>query len=287
MILLAESGSTSTNWRLVSPTLKIIITQVDTKGLNPFHVSKDEIIAVIEQLVVPAVLQSVTLDKVSSIYFYGAGCSNDSKKEIIASVLKMIFQNAAIIVDHDVLASAIACCGDDVGIACILGTGSNSCVYDGKNIVKTLPSLGYILGDEGSGTHIGKEFLQLLLKNKLPSHLLEAFNKKYQLTALDILNHIYQKEKPGVFIAGFASFVIDNIEEQSMYNIVHHSFNSFFDEFILPYPESKSYPINFVGSIAALLSDILKDIGSKRNLFVNNIVRYPIDALVDYHLNKF
>ncbi len=286
MILIAESGSTSTNWRLLSPTLKTIISQTDTNGLNPFHVSKEEITTVIAQMVLPIILKYTTLDKVLRIYFYGSGCSTDNKKEIIASSLKMIFQNAAIIVEHDTLASAIACCGDDMGVACILGTGSNSCVYDGKSIIKTLPSLGYMLGDEGSGSHLGKGLLQLFLKNKLPMHLLDAFNSKYNLSSLDILNHLYQKEKPGVFIASFASFVIDNVQDESMLNIVSDSFHAFFDEFVLPYPESKFYPINFVGSIAALLKDILKVVGKEKGLVINNIVRYPIDALAEYHLNK-
>jgi len=286
MILIADSGSTSTNWRLLSPILKATITKVDTKGLNPFHRSVEEIITIIQQELNPHLIPYSNPDEIKEIYFYGSGCSEIIKQEIIHSCLQQIFQNAAIIVDHDTMASAIACCGDDIGIACILGTGSNSCVYDGKNIIKTLPSLGYMLGDEGSGTHLGKGLLQLFLKNKLPKPLLDAFEIKYNLTSLDVLDHLYRKEQPGNFISSFAPFIIEQIADASMQKIVNDSFNAFFDEFILPYSESTSYPINFVGSIAALLSDNLRMIGKQRGLFINRIVRYPIDSLADYYLNK-
>ncbi|MDD3281203.1 MAG: ATPase [Bacteroidales bacterium] len=286
MVLIADSGSTSTNWRLLSPIHKSSICNINTIGLNPFHVSEEEIIDVIQNQVKPQIIQKVSFDEIKKIYFYGSGCSTLNKQELIKKCIRLIFQNAEVIVDHDTMASAIAGCGDDIGIACILGTGSNSCVYDGKTIVKTLPSLGYMLGDEGSGTHIGKGLLQLVLKEKLPIELLKLFNEKYKLNPLDILNHLYRKEKPGSFISSFAPFVIENIEHKTMISIVHNSFTTFFDEFILPYPESATYPINFVGSIAALLSNHLIEIGKEKQLYIHNIIQYPIDALEVYHLNK-
>lgn len=286
MILIADSGSTSTNWRLLSPILNSSICNINTKGLNPFHVSEEEIIDVIRNQVKPQILQKISLDEIKKIFFYGSGCSTLNKQDLVKKSILLIFQNAEVIVDHDTMASAIAGCGDDIGIACILGTGSNSCVYDGKTIVKTLPSLGYMLGDEGSGTHLGKGLLQLVLKEKLPIELQTLFNEKYNLSSLDILNHLYRKEKPGSFISSFAPFVIENIEHKTMRSIVRHSFNAFFDEFVLPYPESTTYPINFVGSIAALLSSHLIEIGKEKQLFINNIIQYPIDALEVYHLNK-
>lgn len=286
MLLIADSGSTSTNWRLLSPTHKTTICKIDTIGLNPFHLSEEEIIHVLEKDLISTLLLHVSIDKINHIYFYGSGCSTENKKMLIKKCIRSIFQNADVIVEHDTIASAIACCGNDIGIACILGTGSNSCVYDGKNIVKTLPSLGYMLGDEGSGTHIGKSLLQVVLKNKLSSHLQATFNEKYNLSSLDILNHLYRKEKPGAFIASFAPFVIEHIYDEAMISIVRNSFNAFLDELVLPYPESATYPINFVGSIAALLSDILKEVGYSKQLFINNIVQYPIDSLVNYHMDK-
>ncbi|MDY0015352.1 MAG: ATPase [Bacteroidales bacterium] len=286
MVLIADSGSTSTNWRLLSPTHKSSICNINTIGLNPFHVSEEEIIDVIQNQVKPQIVQKVSFDKIQKIYFYGSGCSTLNKQELIKKCICLIFQNAEVIVDHDTMASAIAGCGDDIGIACILGTGSNSCVYDGKTIVKTLPSLGYMLGDEGSGTHIGKGLLKLVLKEKLPIELLKLFNEKYKLSSLDILNHLYRKEKPGAFISSFAPFVIENIEHKTMISIVRNSFTAFFDEFILPYPESATYPISFVGSIAALLSNRLIEIGKEKQLYIHNIIQYPIDALEVYHLNK-
>ncbi len=283
MILIADSGSTSTDWVLLSPTLKTIICKIKTQGLNPFHKSYDEILNILNTDLKPQLILDSPIRK---IYFYGSGCSQEGEKNILRKALKTISQNASIFVDHDTMASAIACCGDDMGIACILGTGSNSCVYDGKSIVKTLPSLGYMLGDEGSGTHLGKGLLSLFLKNKLSSDLLNAFHQRYALSSSDVLEHLYRKDKPGAFIASFAPFVMDYKEEKSMNGIIYHSFNSFFDEFILPYPESETYPINFVGSIAFLLSKELKEIGSKRGFNVNRIVRYPIDSLAEYHLYR-
>lgn len=281
MILIADSGSTTTNWRLLSyPTGTI--AKIDTKGLNPYHLTENEILTVLKYSLYP-VIKDYSIDKV---FFYGSGCSNDNKKEIIKQCLLTICPNACITVDHDIMASAIASCGNDMGIACILGTGSNSCVYDGKNIIKTLPSLGYMLGDEGSGTYIGKRLLTLYLKNQLPEHLHHLFFEKYGFTSLDILNRLYQKEKPGAFISQFAQFVYENIKEECMQNIVRISFRNFFDELVLPYPESKTYPINFVGSIAAMFSEILKEVGKEKSLFIQHIVRYPIEALTDYHLKK-
>jgi glucosamine kinase len=284
MILIADSGSTSTDWKLLSPILKTELTSVRSKGLNPFHKTLDEIIEVIKHELIPYILPYSSCDQIHKIYFYGSGCSEEGKKKIVADCLKSIFTNAMIIVDHDTMASAIACCGDDEGIACILGTGSNSCVYDGKNIIKTLPSLGYMLGDEGSGSHIGKGFLQLYLKNKLSKELEEVFYTKYKLTASDVLDHLYRKEKPGTFISGFAPFVIEHQTDKDMQKIIQNSFHAFFDEFILPYPESKTFPINFVGSIASLLSDNLRVIGKQRGYKIQRIVRYPIESLAEYHL---
>lgn len=286
MILIADSGSTSTDWVLLSPTLNTVVCKVNTQGLNPFHKSHDEILEILNRDLKSQLILHTSIEEIEKIYFYGSGCSQEGEKNVLRKVLKTISQNASIFVDHDTMASAIACCGDDMGIACILGTGSNSCVYDGKSIVKTLPSLGYMLGDEGSGTHLGKGLLRLFLKNKLSNDLLDAFNQRYALSSSDVLEHLYRKEKPGSFIASFAPFVMDYKENKNMKIIINQSFNEFFDEFILPYPESETYPINFVGSIAFLLSKELKEVGSKRGFNVHRIVRYPIDSLAEYHLYK-
>jgi N-acetylglucosamine kinase-like BadF-type ATPase len=282
MILLADSGSSTTNWLLLSYSTGQRVVRIDTKGLNPYHLSKEEIAYVIMHDLIPSIKDY----EIDAIYFYGSGCSNAEKQHIIKQCLTLISPNAELNVDHDIMASAIACCGENKGIACILGTGSNSCVYDGNRITKNLPSLGYMLGDEGSGAYIGKALLQLFLKNQLPKHLHNSFNDKYGLHSVDILNRIYQHEKPGVFIAQFAQFVYEHIDETSMLSIVHKSFRDFFDELVLPYPESLYYPIHFVGSIAALFSTMLHEVGTEKSLQIGRIVRYPIEALADYYINK-
>lgn len=221
---------------------------------------------------------------IDQIYFYGSGCSTPSKQELMKEKLQLISPNASVFPSHDVLASARACCGRGKGIACILGTGSNACIYDGKNVVKNAISLGYLLGDEGSGVHIGKRFLTLYLKNKVSPSLKQAVDTHFNLSFEAILNGIYQGEKPNRFIAGFAHYILDHaMEFPELEDIVRTSFREFIQEYIRPFPEAEDYPLGFVGSVAFLLQNLLRDEVRKAGYTMGSIIRYPIEGLIDYH----
>lgn len=280
MILVADSGSTSTNWALVSS--KGLEKRVDTKGINPYYMDKEDIHQIIRHELLPS-LAGQTED-IREIYFYGSGCSTPAKFQLMGETLQCISPNAAVFPDHDVLASARASCGEDKGIACILGTGSNSCVYDGKKVVGNAISLGYLLGDEGSSVHIGKLFLTRFLKNQVSEALKQAVDAEFKLTFEDILNGLYQTEKPNRFIATFTYYVIDHVHEfPELEAVVRESFSGFVQEYIRPFPESQTYPIHFVGSVAFLLQDILREVFHKEEFQVGRVIRYPIEGLVNYH----
>lgn len=282
IVLVADSGSTSTNWALVSS--EGCLGKWDTNGLNPYYLSHNEIQSVISDELFPS-LPLKFREQISQIYFYGSGCSTANNQKKIGQCLQIISAKAAIFVDHDLLAAAKSCCGEGKGIGCILGTGSNSCVYDGKNIKKNAISLGYFLGDEGSGTHIGKLFVTELIKKRVSKKVEELFQAQYNLTSEEILNKIYQSDNPHHFLGQFSKFVSAHVEEHNeLKEIVKNSFRAFIKEFIDIYPESASYPINFVGSAAYFFQDILKEtLQDEEYTNVQNIVRYPIEGLIAYH----
>lgn len=280
MILAADSGSTSTNWALVSS--EGLVKQIDTKGINPYYMDKEDIHRIIREELLPSL--SGLGGQITEIYFYGSGCSTPAKFQLMREALQCISPNASVFPDHDVLASARAGCGEDKGIACILGTGSNSCIYDGKKVVRNAISLGYLLGDEGSSVHIGKLFLTRFLKNQVSAELKQAVDAHFGLSFEDILNGLYRNDKPNRFIATFTYFVIDHVHEfPELEEIVRESFTGFVREYIRPFPESATYPINFVGSVAFLMQDILKDVFFREGYRVNRVIRYPIEGLVSYH----
>ena len=280
-ILAADSGSTSTNWALVSENG--LEKQINTNGINPYYMSVEEIRHILETELLPALPQQ-DRENIREICFYGSGCSTPSKAALIQDALSLISPNASIFASHDVLASARAACGEDKGIACILGTGSNSCVYDGKNIVRNAISLGYFLGDEGSGIHIGKLFLTRYLKNRVSPELKRATDEHFHLSFEEILNGIYQQDKPNRFIAPFSRLILDHaFEFQDLNDIVRQSFTEFVQEYIRPFPEAESYPICFVGSVAFLMREILQEVFANEGYRIERIVRYPIEGLVSYY----
>ena len=283
-ILTADSGSTSTNWALIAPSGKV--KRFNTKGINPYYLTANEISGIVENELLSE-LPPEERDSIGEIFFYGSGCSTPSKVQLMCDTLSMISQNASVFASHDVLASARAACGEAKGIACILGTGSNSCVYDGKNIIRNAISLGYLLGDEGSGIHLGKLFLTRYLKNRVSPELKAAVDEHFHLTFEGILNGLYEDGKPNRFIAQFSYFVLDHtFEFLDLEEIVRHSFNGFVREYLHPFPEAKEWPICFVGSVASLMQDILRDVLGKEGYSVDKIIRYPIDGLIEYHKNN-
>jgi len=283
-ILVADSGSTSTNWALLSANNAV--KQINTSGINPYYMSPDEIKGIVGKELLPSLLPDER-NAIAEINFYGSGCSTEAKVRTLRETLLPISPNASVFVGHDVLASARAACGRDKGIACILGTGSNSCVYDGSEVKKNAISLGYLLGDEGSGIHLGKLFLIQYLKKRLSPSLMKLVDDHFKLSFEEILNKLYQQEKPNRIIAPFSHFMLDHVQTYpELQEIVRTSFSAFVEEYIRPFPEAEEYPICFVGSVAFLMQEILRDVLGKYGYTPHCIIRYPIDGLIRYHQNK-
>lgn len=276
MILIADSGSTKTDWRLVDG---LNVTSISTIGFNPYHISSNQIY---DELNSKEELKEIS-NSVSHIYFYGAGCSTTEKKEIISKALSSFFCNAKIEVEHDMLAAARATCGNEAGITAILGTGSNSCVYDGENIVENIPALGYILGDEGGGVDIGKALIKLYLNKELPENLINEFENEYSYRLNSILNSIYNKPLPNRFLAQFAKFVKKYENEPILDSFVKNSFRNFFDLTICKYLNHKEYKLYFVGSIGDVFQKQLYFVAEEKGLKIEKIIKTPIEELVSFH----
>lgn len=278
MILIADSGATKTDWRLVYSRQDIRPFQTD--GLNPYFVDSLHINDEVEKELVPF----IDSKSVKEIFFYGAGCSSAEKCMIVEDGLIPLFPDARIKVENDLLGAARALCGHHEGISCILGTGSNSCFFDGKIITENVPSLGYLLGDEGSGAYIGKRLLKEILTYVAPSEIRELFVNKFNYNRVDILTHIYQRPFPNRFLASFTRFISDNIGHPYMQEIVKDSFRNFFDSQVLKYANCREVQICCTGSVAFYFAEILKEIAREKELEIKKIVKSPIDGITEYHL---
>lgn len=277
MILIADSGSTKVNWTVVDEGK--VVKQAFTKGINPFFMTEDEISDEIEKTLI---LQLDTLE-FDYIYFYGAGCTFDKVDIVKRAIEKNIQAKKAIEVNTDMLAAARGLCGYLPGIACIVGTGSNSCSYDGIKIIENVSPLGYILGDEGSGAVLGRLFLSQLLKNQLTPGLKEKFLEEYKITVSDIIDKVYRKPFPNRYLAHFTPFISAHLDDPSVRAIVMGSFKDFLKKNVMQYSESKEYPINFVGSIAYYFKDVLVEAMKEMKLKPGKIIQSPMEGLVKYH----
>ena len=279
MILIADSGSSKTAWKLVDNSE--IVSSFETIGFNPYIISSKEVLEVLNSSELLAIKY-----KVEEVHLYAAGCARVDNQEILKEPLSQFFSNATINVNHDLLAAARATCGKEKGMVAILGTGSNSCMYDGQDIVENITSLGYILGDYGGGVDIGKTFLSKLLGGDLSKKTEVEFKKEYNLSVADILDAVYKKPLPNRYLAGFNKFVYQNIQKEELKSIVRGCFNKFFETNICKYVNHKATPLHFVGSIAFLYQDILKEVSNKYDVEVGVIIKDPINKLVSYHLSN-
>lgn len=275
-ILIADSGSTKAQWCLLNGNKKKIIFTV---GMSPYFINGEQIIKILNEEVWPEIKNTPPV----KIFFYGTGCSNPGNVRIIKNCLKIVFPDAGISVNHDLMAAATALCGNEKGISCILGTGSNSCYYNGKKILKNSPGLGYVLGDEGSGAYLGKKVVQYFLYNTFDEDLMERFNKKYNTTAPEILDAVYKKPLPNRYLAGFALFLAENRGHYMVENIIEDGFNDFFFNHIYKYRESWTVPIHFVGSIAYGFKDVLKEMCQSYELKLGKVLKNPMEGLIKYH----
>jgi len=276
MIIVADSGSTKTDWALITENGAEYIKSM---GLNPYFLTKEELAREIY-----SALKNVDMDEVEGIYFFGAGTSAAENKEKIKSVFVEFFPRLnEIVIDTDLYGAAKALFKEEKGIACILGTGSNSCYYDGEKVADNVNSLGYLLGDNGSGAVLGLKLMQLYLRNKLSPELSKKFRDEYNLDYRYILDNVYKKSTPNKFFAKFSPFIIKNISEPALNNMVKEDIREFVEYFILSYKNYKELPIRIIGSIGYYYKDIIDDVFAEYDLKIDRITRTPIEALVDYY----
>jgi N-acetylglucosamine kinase-like BadF-type ATPase len=274
--LIADSGSTKTEWCLINgKSVKTFYTQ----GLSPYFLSAEQI----EYIINEELRYKFKNTEPTEIYFYGTGCSNVDNVKLVKKAVQKIFNDSKIYVDHDLMGAAKALCGHDKGIACILGTGSNSCYYNGKKIVKNSPGLGYVLGDEGSGAYMGRKVIQYFLYKTFDEDLMDRFNAKYNTNSDEILSAVYKKPLPNRYLASFTDFLVENRGHYMIENIIEDSFNDFFFNHVYKYRESWTMPINFTGSVAFGFKDVLKDMCSSFELQLGKVIKKPMDGLVKFH----
>ncbi len=277
MVIIAESGSTKTNW----------LTEnnggYETIGLNPLFHSSENIYA---ELAKHPDLGNLK-DDVTEVFFYGASCSSEDRKKIVRDALEKYFTKAGLIeVNHDLKAAAVATFDGRKGIACILGTGSNSCVYDGQEIFQGVPALGYVLGDEGGGAYFGKALLAKFLYDELPEATSQILREQYGLSKESILDSVYRKPNANVYLASFARVMSDSPDQEFMNQLAENGFDDFFVHHVLCYENYQSYPVHFVGSIAFHFKDALKRVATKYGCELGIIDRQPIHQLLQWHLQK-
>jgi N-acetylglucosamine kinase-like BadF-type ATPase len=219
----------------------------------------------------------------AKVYYYGTGCANPANRKQVEGALRHVFGSPELHVTHDLMGAARALCKNKKGIACILGTGSNSCYFDGKKIVKNSPGLGYVLGDEGSGAYLGKKVLQYYLYNTFDEELRYKFDSKYITTQSEILENIYKKPLPNRYLAGFAFFLAENRGHYMVENIIEDGLNDFFFNHLCKYNESWKYPIHFVGSIAYGFRDVIRELARGYEFELGIILQRPMDGLIEFH----
>lgn len=276
MKLIADSGSTKTEWRTIDD--EGVISKFRSDGINPYYQSSEIIQKTIKEGLIDIIDKDIT-----SIHFYGAGCSSLENKEKIRNLLGAYFPKAKIDVNHDLLAAAHALCGHETGIACILGTGSNSCLFDGNTIIKNVPSLGFILGDEGSGNYLGKKLLIEFGRGNLPTAISDRLVKRFDLSVESIQEGTYLKEMPVRYLAGFSKFIFQNIKEPYLYKLVYQGISDFFENCIMKYDNYQSVPVHFTGSVAFYYGNIVRKIASDKGILVKHITENPIAGLALYH----
>ncbi len=279
MILIADSGSTKTEWCIVEP--EGIFKQIATAGTNPYLQTAEEIEEEWELSLFP----KLDKYKLESVHFYGAGCAFWEKKKIIRDILAPRLKTD-VEVYSDLMGAARALCGHFPGIACILGTGSNSCLYDGVEILEHTPPLGFILGDEGGGAYLGKRLVSDCLKHQLPQYLIQKFMDKYELTQEAILERVYKRPFANRYLASLSQFLLDNITEPAIHKLVSDSFKEFLERNVKQYNGSDKFPIHYVGSVAHFYQGILREATLAVGLHPGVILHTPMEGLIQYHISE-
>ncbi len=277
MILIADSGSTKTQWVIIDG--KDVISDITTKGFNPYYYKEKEL----ETTLYEELHWYVKGKNIEKVYFYGAGCSTKTNCSLVKNALQSMFPDADIVTGHDLYGAALSLFGKNEGIACILGTGSNSCMWDGEKITYNVPSLGYMLGDEGSGTYIGKLMLQKILYGDAGKELIEKFYDYYDLDFEKVLHKIYGSTAPNRFMASISLFVGENIHYEDCRNVVKKAFRDFIDTQLSKYPDYKRKTVSFTGSVAYHYKDILDEVLLENGINTGKVTKTPMQGLIEYY----
>lgn len=281
MIIIADGGSTKTNWCLLDDSNKKIY--FNTEGYNPYFVDSHYIVSSLKK----GLPNDIPFEQIKEVYYYGAGVHNAEKAKIVEDAIQVVFPKSNVEVGHDLLAAARALLGDTAGFAAILGTGTNTCIYDGNEITHNIDSAAYILGDEGSGSYIGKKLLTDFIRGLMPEDVAEVFYNTYKLTPDEIMDNVYTKPLANRFCASFSKFVYDNNANiEYTRSIVNDAFEAFFANLVSKYPNYQSYTFNCIGSVGYNFRNVLADKANQYGMEVGKILRSPIDDLVEYHIKR-
>lgn len=273
MKLIIDAGSTKMEWMVLDD--KRVAARFTTKGFNPNYSDRQVLVETCRVASLPNPIQS--------IYYYGTGCGNEQNCLMIREVLQQRFPEAEVTVTHDLMAACHALMGHDKGIACILGTGSNACVYDGEQITERAVSLGYLVGDEGSGMHIGREVVRAYFYGFMPEDLRQRFEAAYHLELKDFIHHLYHVEQPSKYLASFAKFAGEHQNEPFMHDLVKGCFNAFVNATVLRFEGCKGMTVNFIGSVAYHLRDVLKESLREAGMTLGAVMETPAEGLMVYH----
>ncbi|GEM66082.1 ATPase [Sphingobacterium faecium NBRC 15299] len=281
MIIIADGGSTKTNWCLLDDSNKKIY--FNTEGYNPYFVDSEYIVNSLKK----GLPNDLPFDDIKEVNYYGAGVHNKEKAEIVVKAIQEVFPKAQVEVGHDLLAAARALLGKEAGFAAILGTGTNSCIYDGQNITYNIDSCAYILGDEGSGSYIGKKLLADYIRDLMPQDVRKVFYDTYKITPDEIMDAVYTKPLANRFCASFSKFVYDNnVNIEYTRAIVDEAFEAFFKNLVSKYPNYQEYTFNCIGSVGYNFRNVLEEKALQYGMKVGKILRSPIDDLVQFHINR-
>lgn len=281
MIIIADGGSTKTNWCLLDESGKKIY--FNTEGYNPYFVDSNYIVNSLNK----GLPSDLPFEKITEVNYYGAGVHNEEKATIVVEAIQQVFKNSRVFVGHDLLAAARALLGNNPGFAAILGTGTNTCIYDGNEITHNIDSAAYILGDEGSGCYIGKRILTDYIRGYMPEKTCAAFWETYRLTPDDVMDAVYTKPLANRFCASFSKFVYDvTVDIGYSRGIVESAFDAFFQNLVTRYPDYQSYTFNCIGSVGYNFRNVLEEKAKTYGMEVGRIIRSPIDDLVQFHVDR-
>lgn len=276
MILIADSGATTTEWRLIGDSKNYTIR---TEGLNPYYHTNASIIEVLKKNLIP----KLSPLSISDIYFYGAGCDSQTKEDEVKKAIAACFDDINIQIYHDLLASARACCMHDPGIACIMGTGSNSCQYDGENITHHMPSLAFVLGDEGSAGYFGKKLINAYFRKEMPDELAAALEHGYNMDLDYIMDQVSENPQLSRFVASYAAFLSDRPEHPFIDTLLREGFENFITRIVKKYPGASALEISFIGTVAFVHQEMIKELLNENNMKTGRFIRSPMERLVEFH----